>query len=112
MPDEHAAAPVLDVLKVEVEHLSGPQPALEHEEEHRPVTERAQRAEQCRDLVAGERPGQALRRADPQDAPHGPRPDREVEEGRVAGRDARRCRVGDLLDGVLSAVDGLSDDQN
>ena len=60
MPDEHAAAPVLDVLKVEVEHLSGPQPALEHEEEHRPVTERAQRAEQCRDLVVGERPGQAL----------------------------------------------------
>jgi hypothetical protein len=30
MPDQDTTATVLDVLEVEVEHLAGPQPALEH----------------------------------------------------------------------------------
>jgi hypothetical protein len=85
MPDQNATATVLEVLEVEVEHLAGPQPALEHEQEHGPVAKLAQRAQQRRDLLVGEWPGKALHRADPQNAPHGPRPGREVQEGHVTG---------------------------
>ena len=70
MADDHTAASVLHIFEMQVEHLPAPQPALQHEEHHRPVARTGHGGHQACDLVIRQGPRHTLDAAKAQAPAH------------------------------------------
>jgi hypothetical protein len=62
---DHPATTIGDVFQVQAEDLTGPQPALQHEQHDRPVAAASQLLQQGLDVGVAHRPRNPLDRLDP-----------------------------------------------
>src|SRR5216683_138461 len=100
IPDDHSFSTVRKILEVEIEHFTRPQSSMERE-----------RVEESGHLLLAHGAWHSLDRLDPHSTPDGPLPTRCSHEGAVPFRDASKCRVLSLLDGVLFVRELVGEDQ-
>ena len=90
-------------------HLAGPQPALEHEQEHGFVAMPCEGTEELRHLLVSERPRQALCRPHTNDTPHRMLFRRETQKGCVSWHNAHPGDVRNLPQRVFSSGNNVSE---
>ena len=78
--DRHPPAAVGNVVQLQAQHLAWPQPAVEHQQEHRKVPQARQTGQQRVDVLAAHRSGQPQRESDPHRAAYRLLPARCADE--------------------------------